>query len=347
MEVYLILLCLIVLYSIPIDVYRLKVSIIFPVIVLTIFSGLRYDVGTDFKTYEYYISLLRQGYDTYMEPGFEAIVYSSQSLGFNGQVTFFLSSLLIALFSMLYIKRHSYYIGLSIVIFLCFPIFYLASFNGVRQFIAVSIFLFSIRYILEKNIVKYLFCVAIACAFHMSAVILLPLYYVLNSKIERYKLIFLVMSIFAMAESLPYFLEMIGFSSKYTSTEIYSNSGFDFKLLVILILYMILRFLKDRYMKCYNDYNIASNMLLITCVIGVIPLLTSLPSAPVIRVTSYFSPALIIVIPNLIRLLKVGVVKVSSYCLILSVCIAYYILTLISSGYKFRLLPYNINLNLF
>lgn len=347
MEFYLFFLLIVLFICILSDRYKLTLSLGVLIFLFTLFSGVRYNVGTDFSTYELYISYIRQGIDTYMEPGFEAIVKATYVLGFSGQLTFVISSLLVSFFFLFYIREHSYYLGLSSMMFLCFPIFYLASFNGIRQFIAVAIFLYSIKYILHGNIFKYFCGVAIACSFHSSAVITVPLYFILNHRFNKYKVVGLCVFIYFFIGSFPTILENAGFSAKYTTTEIYSNSGFDYKLIVVFSIYILLRFFEKKYSENFPDYNIMSNMLVITCVVGMLPLLTNLPSSPVVRITSYFSPALLIVIPNILSCFKNDQLRIISYFSIIFTCILYYITTLLLFGNKFNLLPYQINIMLF
>lgn len=347
MEFYLFFLILVLFICILSDRYKLTQSLGVLIFLFTLFSGVRYNVGTDFSTYEVYISYIRQGIDTYMEPGFEAIVKATYALGFSGQLTFVISSFLVSFFFLSYIKEHSYYLGLSSILFLCFPIFYLASFNGVRQFIAVAIFLYSIKYILHRNIFKYSCGVAIACLFHSSAVITIPLYFILNYRLNTFRVIALCAFIYFFIGSFPTILESAGFSAKYTTTEIYSNTGFDYKLIVVFSIYIVLCFFEKKYSDNFPNHNIMSNMLVITCIVGMLPLLTNLPSSPVVRITSYFSPALLVVIPNIIACFKNNQIRIISYFSIIFICVLYYITTLLLFGNKFNLLPYETNIILF
>lgn len=50
--------------------------------------------------------------------------------------------------------------------------------NGIRQVIAFCIFTFSLRYIVRKQILKYIICIIVAFLFHKSAVIVLPLFFI-------------------------------------------------------------------------------------------------------------------------------------------------------------------------
>lgn len=58
--------------------------------------------------------------------------------------------------------------------------------NGVRQFAAMAIWLLGIRYIVESKFVKYILIILLASAFHRSALILIPLYFVTKFTPKRY-----------------------------------------------------------------------------------------------------------------------------------------------------------------
>ena len=58
--------------------------------------------------------------------------------------------------------------------------------SGIRQAIAVNIFLYSFRFIQEKKRYKYFGCVILASFFHASALIGLVLYWVFNKRINSY-----------------------------------------------------------------------------------------------------------------------------------------------------------------
>src|SRR5690606_22473386 len=50
--------------------------------------------------------------------------------------------------------------------------------NGVRQFIAMGIWLFSIKFIVSRNIKKYLFLILFASIFHKSVLLLIFIYFI-------------------------------------------------------------------------------------------------------------------------------------------------------------------------
>ncbi len=77
------------------------------------------------------------------------------------------------------------------VLFIYLSVFYLVSFGMIRQIAAVNIVIFSIRYILKKEYIKYLFWTFIALGFHSTAIfsLILVAYAIINSKSQNKKIL--------------------------------------------------------------------------------------------------------------------------------------------------------------
>jgi hypothetical protein len=56
--------------------------------------------------------------------------------------------------------------------------------NLLRNSKAIMIFLLAIKYIIRRKIIFYYLFVLIACLFHISSIIFIPLYFILNKKIK-------------------------------------------------------------------------------------------------------------------------------------------------------------------
>ncbi|WP_425609801.1 EpsG family protein, partial [Vibrio splendidus] len=148
---------------------------------LTLLSGFRYDVGTDFSNYLHYFYLIELGYDDVAEISFVYLFKFSQFIGLTEQFVFFVLALIISFGFISYFKYFCDKSGfLAIYLFFTVSIFYFASFNLVRQFTAVAIFLFSVRYIIERRMFKYILMILFSSSFHISALLMLPLYFVMN-----------------------------------------------------------------------------------------------------------------------------------------------------------------------
>ena len=78
-----------------------------------------------------------------------------------------------------YIYRNSQVPLISVIIFLGMPVF-MIFFSGVRQAIAIGITIFSMKFVEEKKLIKFIITVWFASLFHYSAILFLiayPIYY--------------------------------------------------------------------------------------------------------------------------------------------------------------------------
>lgn len=75
--------------------------------------------------------------------------------------------------------------------------------NLVRQFIAAAVFAYSIKYVIDRNWIKYIICVIIALAFHSSSVLLLaflPLCFInFNNEINDKRLLIVLLGIYGVS----------------------------------------------------------------------------------------------------------------------------------------------------
>lgn len=76
----------------------------------------------------------------------------------------------------------------AVLLYIFMPTLYFMSFNITRQFFAVGLFFFALQYV-GKSFPKYFLCVFIGALMHMSAILLLPIYWLLKIKISRHYLI--------------------------------------------------------------------------------------------------------------------------------------------------------------
>ncbi|MDY6994849.1 MAG: EpsG family protein, partial [Pseudomonadota bacterium] len=149
----------------------------------------RYEVGVDWTSYkdlfEYIDKYPNMGfYEQPLEWGFFYINRTVSWLGGSYALMFFV----VALLSWYFIFKS---ISLSLLPLLLYFLFvdgfFLWSMNGVRQFVSIGIFLFSIRFIVTKNLTLYLLCIGLASLFHISALFLIPLYFVPFQKVYNQK----------------------------------------------------------------------------------------------------------------------------------------------------------------
>ena len=158
-------------------------------------AGLRYETGGDWDIYktlfDYYPSfgyLLKHPValmELSTEEGFVLLAtFIKASGGTIQHLFFFVTSLNILLLT---IALHQY-TKYPVVALMCyFGILYLQlEMIYIRQATAVALCFFALQFIPKGRILPYMICVLLACTFHRVAVLMIPLYFVLQVKIPSW-----------------------------------------------------------------------------------------------------------------------------------------------------------------
>jgi hypothetical protein len=89
-----------------------------------------------------------------------------------------------------FILEYSPYIWLSLLLFLL--VNYYQSFFLLRQYLAMSVFLFSIKYIINRDPIRFGICTILAISFHLTAVIIIPFYFLYGINYSRKNFLLLI-----------------------------------------------------------------------------------------------------------------------------------------------------------
>ena len=137
-----------------------------------------------------------------MERGFAILLKLFSILGLGFRAFLIANSLFITILFYKSIVRYSPYVLLSSLLFLL--IINNQSIYVVRQYLVVAVFFYSIRWILDRNLWKYLLA-CVACFFiHQSSLILIPIYFLYKLDTKK-----LLLSTVLAAFLLKAFLEII------------------------------------------------------------------------------------------------------------------------------------------
>jgi len=153
-------------------------------IVLLFFAGFRWDVGIDWPMY---MASLRPDHFFFAsyEPLIRNLVGILQRHNFiDPGYALFIIAFFILFFFFYSIQDFSLSPVLSTLLFICLGI-YFDSLNGVRQFVSIALFVFSWKYLFEKQAVRYFVIIIIAAGFHISALLMLPVYFFIHHKFSR------------------------------------------------------------------------------------------------------------------------------------------------------------------
>lgn len=200
----------------------LTLSILF----LGLVTGFRsFNVGTDLN-YTYvpgFYKILNGSTNEYSERGFVLFIQLLQVFSNNARILVLSTSLIFSfcLCRVAVKKSANLYVCLLVSLL---STFYFTSLNNVRQSLAIIILIEGFNYIVDKKLFNYLICLFLACLFHKSALIMIPIYFVINSEfVKKHYLTLLIIGIITLPILSKIFIYLISFT-KYAY---YFNSDFN------------------------------------------------------------------------------------------------------------------------
>ncbi|WP_294304070.1 EpsG family protein [uncultured Chryseobacterium sp.] len=137
----------------------------------------------DFKAVANFFSHTNEDYLLKIEPGFKVLLIILKTIVPNYFFLQIISSLINVLFLNYFFRKYSPQYILSFIMFLIFSGLVI-EINLLRNSKAIFLFLYSLRFIKERNIAKYFICNGIGLLFHTSAIFYFPLYFFLHKKIN-------------------------------------------------------------------------------------------------------------------------------------------------------------------
>lgn len=148
-------------------------------VILSALSACRIASGNDYWVYTSMFDLISQGRHVSSEFGFNALVRVMQFFfgteGYSYLPIFGLFSLLTVYFFLRAIyEQGDWFLG-SLFLFLMNG-YYFSSFNSVRYYLVLAIALYSTKYVLRREYLKFVLWILAAATFHKSVLVVIPLY---------------------------------------------------------------------------------------------------------------------------------------------------------------------------
>ena len=267
---------------------------------------MRYKIGADYEGYEFIFSLLNIDVGNYeitrLEKGYYFLIKMVNLISGTQQLVFLIMAIISNYLIYKFIIENSKDKILSILIFFLIGPFYSSGFNGIRQYLAISLFLYSLKYLKNKKVLKYFFFIFLGFLFHKSCILLLPLYLILNLKYSlKQKIIILILSLLVDYKLLPTILNIFNYGI-YNSIVIYRVNS-NFYLILLFLIFSMLIFLYNEKNKNLNmveeNINFYTIVLLIITFFNeeMYPYLNQI----FLRMVTYFLFNYIIIIPNFIE----------------------------------------------
>ena len=167
--------------------------------------GCRWGVGRDYFRYLYaYTDIIPERFEFL----FQGITVILKRIGAHFSIYFAIWALL-DIFLLYYSIRNYRFVFPYIAFFLIFGSYYLPMMNAVRQYISALFFLYSIKYIEQKQFLKYCVCIVLAFLFHKLSIILFIIYPLLRLNDDWFKSPLLQFILFFSAVILSFYSELI------------------------------------------------------------------------------------------------------------------------------------------
>lgn len=294
--------------------------------VLLIPAATRYYVGIDYAAYNEFLIPNILLNNSKVEPLYQLFVKVAFFLGGSEsyQSVFIFTHVLIIGFTMLFIFGQSRNPPISIFLFMG-STFYTFSLSGMRQSMAIAIFLYAIKYIKTDKWKQYYLLNIVAIGFHTSAIIFLPFYFIKRVKVSPWLVALLMplnMIIAPVFRAILIFVTTkLNFYANYFGGQ-FDTGGFSisqvfeniFVLLIILIVYMIAK-------ENVEKYRFEINVQLVLCL--VISIISILPTPS--RLIYLLLPVQIILLPNIISVVDNREIRIMLYLLIIVFFVAFFI----------------------
>lgn len=182
--------------------------------------------------------------------------------------------------------------------------YYLFGFAAIRQYIAMSIYMLALPYLLNSNLKKYAIVVCIAALFHQTVLIALPLYFFVRLPFNKKTLSLVVIGGILVGALIPHIMAFAAtVEDRYAVYTEYSGGGSMFTIFytIIAIFFIFQRTkMQEEYLKRYDLF---LNMIIFGSLIYIVVTFSGL-YGEVTRFAAYFQLATVFIWADLYKYRK-------------------------------------------
>ncbi len=222
-----------------------KTYLLFAGICMTFMIGLRAptngsgDTMYYFRLWEYFSGLSFDAFIAYsntldMEIGYKLVTWVLSQFFANGQWLLFFSGMFMSIAVCSFIYKNCRNPMLALVVFNCLGLFNFMV-QGLRQAIAMCICLWALELCKQRRFVKFLFLIALACTFHASALVFIPVYFICFKNFSKKNVVFFSLSLGIAIVCVPTLMNLVNLVIK----DSYSvGNGSDSGGIVAILIYI-------------------------------------------------------------------------------------------------------------
>lgn len=227
--IYFLIPILMLFFSIILERFKnIDLKIIFYICILFIlvmFAGLRGDVDPDYSSYLDIFKNAGMGVNLNVEPAFYYFNKILNYFGMSFQWVIFLIALFSITLKLNFFFKNSPNFAFSILIYYC-SMFFLYDFIAIRQALSMAIFMISIPFLLDRRFFHYIILIAIASMIHLSALILIPLYFFIHYSYHKI-LFYLILSLATFVAVFKVDIQLVTLLLSYLSLPDFASNKLD------------------------------------------------------------------------------------------------------------------------
>lgn len=231
-----------------------KMYLLFAGICMTFMIGLRAPTNGSrdtlyyFRLWEYFSGLSFDAFLDYsnrldLEHGYMYVTWVLSQIFANGQWVLFFSGMFMSISVCSFIYKNCRNPIMALVVFNCLGLFNFMV-QGLRQAIAMCICLWALELCKQRKLVKFLLLVALACSFHASALVFIPVYFLCFKKFTQKNVFLFSLALVISIICLPTLMNLMNLviNDSYTVGKGSDSGGIVAILIYVVILVFALIF---------------------------------------------------------------------------------------------------------
>ncbi len=157
--------------------------------ILFMVSALRFDIGNDYRQYTQTAHEAYVGGYVVTEAGFNVLVRFLYGImgGEYYELVFAVFAFVTLYFFLKAFWRQSVDFSQTFFLFMMMGL-YFQTFNTVRYYLALALALYSMKYVLERDGIKFVFWIVAAAFFHKSVLLVLPMYWIASFAWKKWQI---------------------------------------------------------------------------------------------------------------------------------------------------------------
>lgn len=300
-------------------------------------SGLRSDIGDTFF-YKHSYKVTTFTWEKAMEgkdKGFAVLQLLLQKISEDPQILIFTTALVTNIFFVFVLYKYARMFELGLYVYITGGLF-LVSMNGIRQALTSAILFMGTKYLIEGNWKKYMLVVLFASTFHQSALILIPIYFIVRFKAWSRATVAVILLAVLIVIGFDQFSSVLFSTIKDTQYNHYSNfseGGANIMRVAVEAVPLIIAFLgREKLKELFPKSDVIVNMALL----GFVFMLISTQNWIFARFAIYFWPFQLILISWVPKLFRDKDEKLIYYGIVVCYFMYYYFENVLSLDMVYR-----------